>query len=155
MMRIITLIIGLLLLFNSCKNDRNMGLMKFENPENNFVNIRATLSTFKEKSKPFRIIDAYIDGNLLYLQIEYRASCGRNDQFEFIGGELFYNERDLESREARLFIKGNGETCSVISETKIIDIRPLASLEQRDAEVILYIGGWRTKMVYVFVPYTD
>jgi len=43
----------------------------------------------------------------------------------------------------------------VISETKTIDIRPLASLEQRDAEVLLYIGGWRTKMVYVFVPFTD
>jgi len=154
-MRIFTLIIGLLLLFSSCKNSRNMGLMKFENPESQFVNIIATLSSFKENSKPFRIIDAHIDGNLLYLHVEYRKSCSGNDYFEFNGGELFYNERDIESREARLFIKGSGETCSVISETKTIDIRPLASLEQRDAEVLLYIGGWRTKMVYVFVPFTD
>ena len=154
-MRTFTFIIGLILLFSSCNNARKMGLMKFENPENQFINIRATLSPFKENSKPFRIIDAYIDGNLLYLQIEYRKSCSGTDYFEFIGGDLFLNERDVESREARLFIKGSGESCSLISETKTIDIRPLASLEQRDAMVLLYIGGWRTNMIYVFVPFTD
>ena len=154
-MRVFTLILGLLLLFNSCRNTANIISSNITNPESQFVNITSTVSSFKENSKPFRIIDAYIDGNLLYLQVEYRKSCAGIDYFEFIGGELFYNEQDLESREARLFIKGSGETCSVISETKIIDIRPLASLEQRDAEVILYIGGWRTKMTHVFVPYTD
>ena len=57
-----------------------------------------------------------------------------------------------DARDAHLYIKSSSETCSIINETKIIDLRPLTSVEQRDAEVVLNIGGWRTKMTYVYIP---
>lgn len=119
------------------------------------IDMKAKLGTFKTNGKPFRVIDAYIDANLLYMQIEYKASCSGNDSFEFIGGPLFYDEQNRDAREARLYIKGSDETCSIIDETMIIDLRPLTSVEQRDAEVILNVGGWRTKMTYVYIPHKD
>ena len=89
---------------------------------------------------------------LLYLQIEYKAPCSGEDSFEFIGGPLYYDEQNRDARDAHLYIKSSSETCSIINETKIIDLRPLTSVEQRDAEVVLNIGGWRTKMTYVYIP---
>ena len=119
------------------------------------VQIQAKLGSFNKRSKTFRIINAHIDANLLYLNVEYRASCNGNDSFEFIGGQLFNNEQNVQSREARLFISGSSENCTIQNETKIIDLRALTSAEMRDAEVLLHVGGWRTKMTHVYVPYKD
>ncbi|MDB3905606.1 hypothetical protein N9335_03940 [Crocinitomicaceae bacterium] len=114
--------------------------------------MKAKLGPFKKSDKPFRIIDAYIDANLLFLQIEYKAPCSGDDSFEFIGGPLYYDEQNRNARDAHLYISSSGEACSIINETKIIDLRPITSVEQRDAEVVLNIGGWRTKMIYVYIP---
>ncbi len=108
--------------------------------------------TFPETSS-FRIINAYIDANLLYLDMEYKAICAGSDNFQFIGGTLTLDEMGFAHREARLSIDKTRESCYLIKETKIIDIRELASAHQRDAEVILHIGGWRTNMTYVYVPH--
>ena len=116
------------------------------------IDMKAKLGPFKKSDKPFRIIDAYIDANLLYLQIEYNAPCSGNDSFEFIGGPLHFDEQNRKARDAHLYILSSNETCSIINETKIIDLRPLTSVEKRDAEVVLTIGGWRTKMTYVYIP---
>ena len=116
------------------------------------IDMKAKLGPFKKSDKPFRIIDAYIDANLLYVQIEYKAPCSGNDSFEFIGGPLYLDEQNRKARDAHLYILSSSETCSIINETKIIDLRPLTSVEQRDAEVVLNIGGWRTKMTYVYIP---
>ena len=116
------------------------------------IDLKSKLGPFKKSDKSFRIIDAYIDANLLYLQIEYKAPCSGEDAFEFIGGPLYYDEQNRNARDAHLYIKSSSETCSIFNETKIIDLRPLTSVEQRDAEVVLNIGGWRTKMTYVYIP---
>lgn len=149
-----TFMVSLMVLLYSCRNTTVIDPYFFQNGMEE-IHMQAKLSSFKNSTKPFRIIDAYIDANLLYLQIEYKASCSGNDTFEFIGSDLFYNEQNIESREARLFISGSGESCSISKETKIIDIRPLTSVEQRDAKVLLYIGGWRTKMTYVYIPHKN
>ena len=94
-----------------------------------------------------------MDANLLYLELEYRASCEGSDDFQFIGGVLTYDEMGFAHREARLSIGKTRESCDLIKETKIVDLRELTSAHQRDAEVILHIGGWRTDMTYVYIPY--
>ncbi len=116
------------------------------------IDMKAKLGPFKKSEKPFRIIDAYIDANLLYLQIEYKAPCSGDDSFEFIGGPLYYDEQNRDARDVHLYIKSSSDACSIVNQTKIIDLRPITSVEQRDAEVVLNIGGWRTKMIYVYIP---
>ena len=116
------------------------------------THIQAKLGPLNKNSKTFRIINAYIDANLLFLNIEYRASCFGNDSFEFSGGILYNNKQNIPCREARLFISGNSEDCSVKNETISIDIQELTSEKVRHSKVLLSIGGCRTKMTYVYLP---
>ena len=146
-----TLVILLSIALFSCKKATVIDPYFFQNFIEK-IDMKAKLGPFKKSDKPFRIIDAYIDANLLYLQIEYKAPCSGNDSFEFIGGPLYFDEQNRKARDAHLYILSSKETCSIINETKIIDLRPLTSVEQRDAEVVLNIGGWRTKMTYVYIP---
>ena len=146
-----TLVILLSIALFSCKKATVIDPYFFQNTIEK-IDMKAKLGPFKKSDKPFRIIDAYIDANLLYLQIEYKAPCSGNDSFEFIGGPLYYDEQNRNARDAHLYILSSSETCSIINETKIIDLRPLTSVEQRDAEVVLNIGGWRTRMTYVYIP---
>ena len=117
------------------------------------IHINAAVKGTFPETKSYRIINAYMDANLLYLELEYRASCVGSDDFQFIGGALTYDEMGFAHREARLSIGKTRESCDLIRETKIIDLRELTSAHQRDAEVILHIGGWRTDMTYVYIPY--
>ena len=117
------------------------------------IHIKASNKGSFPASKTFRIINAFIDANLLYLEMEYRATCAGSDNFQFIGGTLTFDEMGFAHREARLSIDKTGESCYLTKETKIVDIRELTSANQRDAEVILHIGGWRTDMTYVYIPY--
>ena len=114
------------------------------------VHLKASIKSYFPESKTFRIIDAYIDANLLYLQIEYRVTCSGKDIIKFTGVELYYDDSGNAHREARLSIdNGGAENCDLTKDTKIIDLRAVTSLEERDAETILHIGGWRTPMTYV------
>lgn len=119
------------------------------------IHMKATITPSFPESKIFRILDAHIDANLLYLQIQFKEACSGVDDFTFNGGELFFDERDIAHREVRLSIPLSNAECDMVNTTKIIDIRELTSLHQRDAEVILHIGGWRTKMTYVYIPHKD
>ena len=146
-----TFVILLSIALFSCKKATVIDPYFFQNVIEK-IDMKAKLGPFKISDKPFRIIDASIDANLLYLQIEYKAPCSGDDSFEFIGGPLYYDEQNRDARDVHLYIKSSSESCSIINETKIIDLRPLTSVEQRDAEVVLNIGGWRTKMIYVYIP---
>ena len=117
------------------------------------VHINAEVKSSFPETKSYRILNAYIDANLLYLELEYRGTCIGSDDFEFVGGSLTYDDMGFAHREARLSIDKKSESCVLIKETKIIDLRELTSLRQRDAEVILHIGGWRTEMTYVYIPH--
>ena len=154
MNKLFTFLICLLISLYSCRNVTVIDPYFFQNGMEE-VHMQAKLAPFKNKSKTFRIINAHIDANLLYLNIEYKASCNGNDFFEFLGGELFNNDQNIQCREARLFISGSSENCTIKNDTKIIDLRALTSTEVRDAEVLLHIGGWRTKMTYVYVPHKN
>ena len=117
------------------------------------IHITAEVKGTFPETQSFRIINASIDANLLYLELEYRTTCLGSDNFQFIGGALTYDEMGFAHREARLSIEKIENSCELIKETKIVDLRELTSLKQRDAEVILHIGGWRTDMTYVYIPY--
>ena len=117
------------------------------------VHINTEVKSAFPPSKSYRILNAYIDANLLYISLEYREACSGIDVFQFIGAPLTYDELGFAHREARLVIDKKSESCALMKETKIIDLRELTSLRQRDAEVVLHIGGWRTEMTYVYIPH--
>ena len=117
------------------------------------VHINAEVKSAFPPSKSYRILNAYIDANLLYISLEYREACSGIDVFQFIGAPLTYDELGFAHREARLVIDKKSESCALMKETKSIDLRELTSLRQRDAEVVLHIGGWRTEMTYVYIPH--
>lgn len=152
MNRTITFLFTLYFLSISCSKTTVIDPYFFGNGMEEIHINAAVKGTFPE-TKSYRIINAYMDANLLYLELEYRASCVGSDDFQFIGGALTYDEMGFAHREARLSIGKTRESCDLIKETKIVDLRELTSAHQRDAEVILHIGGWRTDMTYVYIPY--
>ncbi len=152
MNRRITFLFTLYFLSTSCSKTTVIDPYFFGNGMEE-IHINAEVKGTFPETQSFRIINAYIDANLLYLELEYRASCVGSDNFQFIGGALNYDEMGFAHREARLSIEKRGESCDLIKETKIVDLRELTSAHQRDAEVILHIGGWRTDMTYVYIPY--
>ncbi len=152
MNRTITFLFTLYFLSISCSKTTVIDPYFFGNGMEEIHINAAVKGTFPE-TKSYRIINAYMDANLLYLELEYRASCVGSDDFQFIGGALTYDEMGFAHREARLSIGKTRESCDLINETKIVDLRELTSAHQRDAEVILHIGGWRTDMTYVYIPY--
>ena len=119
------------------------------------IHIHAEVKSDFPETKSYRILNAYIDANLLYIELEYRETCSGSDDFQFVGGALTYDDMGFAHREARLAIDNKNESCTLINETKIIDLRELTSLRQRDAEVILHIAGWRTTMTYVYIPHKE
>lgn len=119
------------------------------------IHINAEVKRDFPETKSYRILNAYIDANMLYLDLEYRETCSGSDDFQFVGGSLTYDDMGFAHREARLAIDKKNESCALINETKIIDLKELTSLRQRDAEVILHIAGWRTKMTYVYIPHKE
>ena len=103
--------------------------------------------------KPYLIVVFLLVASIGFSQ---QSAIYTNDLVKFNKAlELYNNEQNIECREARLFISGSGETCAIKNETKIIDLRALTSAEVRDAEVLLHVGGWRTKMTYVYVPHKN
>ena len=148
----IKFLLALLFLVFSCSKNTVIDPYFFGNGMEEIHITAEVKGTFPE-TQSFRIINAYIDANLLYLELEYRASCMGSDNFQFIGGALNYDEMGFAHREARLSIEKIENSCELIKETKIVDLRELTSAHQRDAEVVLHIGGWRTDMTYVYIPY--
>lgn len=152
MNRTITFLFTLYFLCSSCSKTTVIDPYFFGNGMEE-VHMNAEIKGFFPQTKPFRIINAYIDANLLYVELEYKAACMGSDNFQFTGGALTFDEMGFAHREARLSIDKSRESCDLIKQTKIIDLRELTSLHQRDAEVILHIGGWRTDMTYVYIPH--
>ena len=155
MNRTITFLMSISILLCSCAKTTVIDPYFFGNGMEE-IHIKASIKTSFPESKTFRIIDAYIDANLLYLQIEYRSTCSGKDNFKFTGTQLYYDDSGNAHREARLIIDiEDNENCDLTKDTKIIDLRALTSLEERDAETTLHVGGWRTAMTYVFIPHRD
>lgn len=152
MNRTITFLFTLYFLVTSCSKTTVIDPYFFGNGMEE-IHINAEVKGTFAETKSYRIINAYMDANLLYLELEYRATCTGSDDFQFIGGNLTYDEMGFAHREARLSIDKTGKSCELIKETKIVDLRELTSAHQRDAEVILHIGGWRTDMTYVYIPH--
>lgn len=148
----ITFYLLMSLLVSSCSKMTVIDPYFFQNGMEE-IHMKAIVNPSFPESKTFRVIDAYIDANLLYLQIQYKESCSGSDDFTFNGGELYIDERNIAHRTARLSIAKSNEDCDQVNLTKIIDLRALTSLEKRDAEVILHVGGWRTQMTYVYIPH--
>ena len=115
------------------------------------IDLAAKLGSLPE-SDPYEVKKVFIDANLLYITVQYEASCSGKDKIEFIGDELI-TQGMIPLRQAKLSIRANDASCKEFRiKTFIINIRELTALKERDFETDLQIHGWRPKVRYVFVP---
>ncbi len=155
MPRTFLFLISFLLVLNGCKNTSHINTKSIDPHFLQFKRekhvIKAKIGPFNQNSKTFRIMNAQIDANNLYIEIEYKASCQGDDTFDFYSSALYKNEDSMKCRDSRLLILGSNKSCSLINETKIIDLLDLTDEVQQGSEVLLNISGYRTKMPYVYV----
>lgn len=112
----------------------------------------AVLGEF-QPSKKYEIKNIMIDGNSLYISINYEASCEGKDKFELIGSETLNTEVFPPIRQVQLSVNSNGDPCTELkSKTVNFNIRELAWEKQRDEETDLDLKGWRGKIRYVYLP---
>ena len=115
------------------------------------IDFAAKLGELPE-SDPYEVKKVFIDANLLYITVQYEASCSGKDKVEFIGSE-YLTEGMVPLRQVKLGIRASDPNCKEFKiRTFIINIRELTALKERDFETDLQIYGWRPKLRYVFVP---
>ena len=155
MLKTFLFLISFQLVLNGCKNISHINTKSIDPYFLQFKRekdvIKAKIGPFNQNSKTFRIMNAKIDANNLFIEIEYKASCQGDDSFDFYSSALYKNEDGMECRDSRLFISGTNKSCSLINETKIIDLLDLTNEVKQGSEVLLNISGYRTKMPYVYV----
>lgn len=104
-------------------------------------------------TKWFEIKDVNIDGNSLYISINYECSCEADEKFELVGSENLNLEVYPPARKATFVILGKPDTCKILrSRTVNFSIRELTSDKIRDVETDIIIAGWRKPIRYVYVP---
>lgn len=104
-------------------------------------------------SQTYIITDARIDGNALFLTVEFQASCSGKDVFEIIGLEAMNIDVYPPVRKVKLIHQPSSETCKeTTTRTIVVNIRELISVKERDAETDLELSGWSKKLRYVYPP---
>jgi hypothetical protein len=104
------------------------------------------------ESDPYEVKKVFIDANLLYITVQYEASCTGKDKIELIGSD-YLTEAMVPLRQVKLGIHAGESSCKEFKvKTFIINIRELTAIKERDFETDLQIYGWRQKLRYVFVP---
>lgn len=112
----------------------------------------AVLGEF-QPSKKYEIKNIMIDGNSLYISINYEASCDGKDKFELIGSEKLNTDVYPPIRQVQFSVKPSGDPCTELkSRTVNFNIRELAWEKQRDEETDLDLKGWRGRIRYVYLP---
>jgi len=113
----------------------------------------ARLAETYPPSQNYLITDARIDGNALFLTVEFQASCSGKDAFEIIGLEAMNIDVYPPVRKVKLIHLPNSETCKeTTTRTIVINSRELISVKERDAETDLELYGWSKRIRYVYPP---
>lgn len=113
----------------------------------------ARLAETYPPSQTYIITDARIDGNALFLTVEFQAACSGKDIFEIIGLEAMNIDVYPPVRKVKLIHQPSSETCKeTTTRTIVVNIRELISVKERDAETDLELSGWSKKLRYVFPP---
>ena len=110
--------------------------------------ITATLGESKT-SDAITINDAQINGNLMYLVVEYSGGC-QNHSFELTGSYAVAKSIPPQ-RAIQLYHNANGDNCrALITDTIIVNIEALASTPIPGSEIFLNLKGFGKQLKYIY-----
>ena len=110
---------------------------------------KATLGDNRKESDYLKIIDAEIEGVLLFLTVEYSGGCARHN-FELIGSKAI--SKSFPPQRAVKLIHDNGDDiCEAVVTRKIeVDISELAYQQTKGSEIILNLDGYDKRLKFIF-----
>lgn len=110
--------------------------------------ITATLGESK-RSDAITINNVRIEGNLMYLIVEYSGGCEEHD-FELIGS--FAVAKSIPpQRGIQLYHNANGDNCrALITDTVIANIEALAAAPTKGSEIFLNLEGYGKQLKYIY-----
>ncbi len=110
--------------------------------------ITAKLGSFKE-SDAISILNARIEGNKMYLIVEYSGGC-KDHSFELIGSYAIAKSIPPQ-RSIQLYHNSNQDNCrALLTDTIVANIEALAASSNAGSEIILNLDGYGKQLKYIY-----
>ena len=111
--------------------------------------LTAVIGKISAPSDPVTIKSVRMEGNKLFLAIEYSGGC-ENHSFQCIGSPVIAKSLPP-IRAIQLVHTANGDACKkLIEQTLEIDISALAYKQEAESKIFLNLEGWAERIVYTF-----
>lgn len=132
----------------ACKSKKN-AMTDSNALQNDAIKITAEIGTTKEVSAPLEITGCKIEGNRMYLSVNYSGGC-QEHSFKLIGSPNI--SKSLPPiRSIQLFHDNNDDSCrELISKVIVVDIKALAHKQEKESVIYLTLDGWNEKVTYTF-----
>ena len=102
-----------------------------------------------KRSDAITINNARIEGNLMYLVVEYSGGCEEHE-FELIGSYAVAKSLPPQ-RGIQLHHNANGDNCrALITDTLIANIEVLAAAQTKGSEIFLNLEGYGKQLKYIY-----
>lgn len=144
MKTILFVLLGLTLVSGACSARKNATKQTQKPPRELLV---ASIGKIPEKSDHVSIDTAYIDGNVLTLEVNYGGGC-KDHTFQLIGSETIGKSLPP-VRGVKLVHQANEDHCrAIVEKTLHFDVSALAYNQDAGAEIYLAIDGYKEKIKY-------
>lgn len=102
-----------------------------------------------KRSDAVTINNARIEGNLMYLIVEYSGGCEEHE-FELVGSYAVAKSMPPQ-RGIQLQHNANGDNCrALITDTLIANIEALAAAPTKGSEIFLNLEGYGKQLKYIY-----
>lgn len=111
--------------------------------------VKARIGDISQRSDFYEIQSASIEGNKMYINIQYSGGCERHD-FQLIGSPAVAKSLPPQ-RSIKLIHKNNGDMCeSLVYETIEADLSELALEKKRGSEIVLNLEGFTEPLKFIY-----
>lgn len=141
------------LLFLSCATQNEINQVdeteiNVESKPDENIELTAKIGELTE-SDPITITSAQIDGNKMFLTVEYSGGCEEHS-FEMVGS-LAVMKSLPPKRSVRLIHESNDDHCrALITKNLVINIEALADSQKSGSEIILILDGYGKELKYIY-----
>lgn len=119
-----------------------------ESKPNQNIELTAIIGELTD-SDPITITSAQINGNKLFLTVEYSGGC-QEHTFQMVGN-LAVMKSLPPKRSIRLIHESNDDHCrALITENLQINIEALAADQRAGSEIILILDGYGKELKYIY-----
>lgn len=111
--------------------------------------LKAQIGDISQRSDFYEIKSASIEGNKMYINIQYSGGCERHT-FELLGSEGVLKSLPPQ-RAIRLIHHNNDDMCeSIVNETIEADLTDLAFEKTRGSEIVLNLDGYSKPLKFIY-----